>query len=485
MPTEPIFFGNDQKSGLERLGGASPAAINVVTDARGCVRRRPCIATYDEAPSTVVDSNGIYGLHAAETGDVFAVGGLNGASRSIYRVKDGVATNLSSGPSRELRGSRRPIMAETEALMVFSAGDITQKVVLATMASTRLGGDPPVSSHIVALASTLLANDLTVDRAKIRYSGVATSTAYTGHETWSFGGIGLSGYISSESRPDATIAIAENSNELFVWGASSVQVFAPGGQDTFTVASGQEYGLSAPYSVIKADHQFAWLDQRRRFVLSDGRNFTLIGGAGTVQATVDAMTTVDDCFGYRVHTGPVDCFVWTFPTSGVTMVYQVGSGWGQWQGFDTPNNWGQFTVRSHAHRRVDNANIVGTAAGYIGQLEMGGTTDLGTAVNATVTTGFYDRGTDAQKWCKRVRLAMERGTVDSSTPPVGLLSYADEPDAWCAPIPVSFGASGDTSVSVVLDSLGVYRRRAWKFVFPVEVDIALVRVTEEFTVLEQ
>jgi len=80
---------------------------------------------------------------------------------------------------------------------------------------------------------------------------------------------------------------------------------------------------------------------------------------------------------------------------------------------------------------------------------------------------------------------MERGTVDSSTPPVGLLSYADEPDAWCAPIPVSFGASGDTSVSVVLDSLGVYRRRAWKFVFPVEVDIALVRVTEEFTVLEQ
>lgn len=483
MPTEPIFFGNDQKSGLERLGGASPAAINVVVDAHGCVRRRPCITAYSEAPSTVVDANGIYGLHAAETGDVFAVGGLSGASRSIYRVKDGAAVSLSTGPLRELRGSRRPVMAETEALMVFASGDIMQKVVLATMASSRLGGTPPVSSHVVALASTLLANDLVVDRAKIRYSGVATSTAYAGHETWSFGGIGLSGYLSSESRPDAVIAIAENSNEMFAWGASSLQVFGPGGQDVFGVVSGQEHGLSAPYSVIKADHQFAWLDHRRRFVLSDGRNFTPIGGV--VQSTVDAMATVDDCFGYRIHTGPIDCLVWTFPTSGVTMVYQVGSGWGQWQGFGTSNNWGQFAVRSHTHSRASNVNVVGTVDGYIGQMEMGGTADLGAAVSATVTTGFYDRGTDAQKWCRRVRLAMERGTVDSSTAPVGLLSYADEPDAWCSPIPVSFGASGDTSVVVVLDSLGVYRRRAWKFIFPVEVDIALVRVTEEFTVLEQ
>ena len=61
MPQEPINFGPNQESSYDELGGASPSAINVIIDEKGTVYKRPGIATYSVAPSSVVDGNGIIG----------------------------------------------------------------------------------------------------------------------------------------------------------------------------------------------------------------------------------------------------------------------------------------------------------------------------------------------------------------------------------------------------------------------------------------
>jgi len=114
---------------------------------------------------------------------------------------------------------------------------------------------------------------------------------------------------------------------------------------------------------------------------------------------------------------------------------------------------------------------------------MGSTDDLGDLVPATVETGYLDRGTDRNKWCTSVRVALERGQL--STAETCHLRYSDEPGQWSEPIEIELGVAGDTYPVVEFRGLGTYRRRAWRFEFSAATDLVLASVTEEFEVLGQ
>jgi hypothetical protein len=141
--------------------------MNVVIDSRGAIRRRPGISTYSGAPSTVIDGEGIHGLHATQDGNLpgklYAVAAPQ-VSRPFYLLAAGGATDLSLVPMGWLAGSSRPIFAETEQLLVIATGAELQKIDRDTNLSERLGGDPPLASHVVANSSRLLANDVDLDR---------------------------------------------------------------------------------------------------------------------------------------------------------------------------------------------------------------------------------------------------------------------------------------------------------------------------------
>lgn len=462
-----------------------PVAMNIVTDGRGCINRRPGISFHSNAYSEVIDSNGVDKIHVTNKGAIYAVGSSSSNFRNIYKVTSGGSSDISGGESsRMLVGTNRVIVAETEALLVFAGGKYLQKVVLDTNVSSRLGGTPPDSTHIVGNSQRLLSNDITVDRTKVRYSGTAIGTSdYSGHETWTFAGVGLSGFFTAEARPDPIQAIAENTNEVFVFGTTNLQIYTPDVQYAFSPVSTIESGLIAPYSVIKSDQNFAWLDHHKRFVISDGRKVQDI--SDPIGATIGGISDVSDCFGYRVVEDPVDCYVWTFPTDGRTFVYQVGVGWGQWQGYDwTHNNWCQLPVTCHEHDKTRDVNFVGTSNGYIGHFDSSSESDFDDQINAYVETGYDNRGTDSRKFCKAVRIALRRGEVSGTTRPVGFLQYSDAPGEWSEPFYVDFGISGDTNPVVSFRGLGTYRRRAWRFTFSGSVNLALVSVIEEYEVLK-
>lgn len=484
MPAQPIIFGNRQESGDERLAGASPVAVNVVVDGKGTVRRRPGVASTSRTKGDVIDTLGIDGIHVTNGGRIYAVGGQMGPSRKVYHLT-ATTTKEFTGPESTLLGSGRPVFAETEALVVIAGGDDMIKVVLDGDTISKLGGSPPKASHVTANSLRLEANDLVVDRSKVRYSGVATGSVFTGHEDWALGGIGLAGFFSAEARPDPVQAIGENTNELFVFGSTNVQIFTPDAALVYAPVSTREYGLVAPYSVIKVDQAFAWLDHRRRFVVSDGRTFEVISDG--IEATLDTIADPSDCFGYRVHEGPIDCLVWTFPGDGRTFAYQRQGGWSQWQGRNEgANQWKQLPITALAHDQNTDDNLVGTSDGKVGVLLMGETKDFDEDIVAYVESGFYSRGTDRRKHCVSVRLTFERGeAVQPTEEPVAFLSYADAPDKWSNPRPIKLGADGDTRPVVVFRSLGVYRRRAWRLQFSADVDLVLAGVEEEFEVLEQ
>lgn len=476
MPTEPIPFVNQLGSGLEVLGGASPSAMNIVVDATGTVFRRPGIKA-TELYSGVVDSSGITGLNVTVWGDLLVVGDEISSSgsdigRHVYHVSGGIKTQLTAAAGQMLEGGGRPSFANSEMISVLVAGGPPIKVDLNDILAL-LGGSPPSATHVISLNSRLLVNDATVDRTKVNYSGVAQgTTTYAGFEQWN--GVGDSDFFTAEGKPDPVVALAENSSEALIFGSETVQAYGPDTSFVFAPLGTLELGCSAPMSVVKVDSQFAFLDHKRRFVMSAGRSFEVI--SGPIQKTLDAMATTSDCFGYRVEIGPVDALLWTFPSSGVTFAFQKTSGWAQWQGWDG-TAWSQCPIGALIRRAEGTPPIVGLLTGELGEMDLNTTTDLGETIRAYIETGYVSRGTERKKKTKAVYLTLRRGNGSGTA----LLSYRDQPGPWNPPIEVDLGTGLDTETVVSLPSIGFpYRRRQWRFEFSGSGSFALVDAVEDY-----
>jgi len=481
MPQADISFRNDQQSSFEELGGASPFAFNVVIDRNGVVTKRPGVTTHPDLPESVVDADGITGLYVSNDSQVYAIGGTPN-QRNIYKLASGSALNLSTTPNSKLRGTERPTFAETEVFMVLAGGSNIQKVNLFTQESSLLGGDPPLASHVIANSSRLLANDVAIDKTKVRFSGISQGTVDTsGHEMWDNTGLSEDGgFLTAEARPDPVMAVWENTNEVFVWGKDNLQIFVPDANSIFAPAATRESGTLAPYSIIKQGQDFFWLDQHRRIVYSDGRTFQNL--EAPIKRQLDALADPTDCFGYRVFTGHVDALVWTFPSDGCTFAYQVGGGWSRWEGWSSEyGNFKPLIVNAHHLRRDGGVNLVGTSTGRVGQFSLSSFSDLGDKVVAYVQSGFEDRGTDNLKRCRSVKLALRRGSSTAAS--IGKLEYRDDTGPWNQALYIDTGVTGDNNCVRELRGLGVYRRRQWRFTFSDTANLSLVKVTETFDVL--
>ncbi len=494
MPSAPVPFVNQQATGQESLAGAPGVAVNVMVDQAGSIRRRPGIAAAPGVMSGVVDATGISGLYSTVAGKLYAVGNTP-FFRRLYAVGPAAATVLGAPLSdATLAGNARPVFAETQLLLVIAGGGSMEKIVLSSDVSSRLGGAPPLATHVAANSSRLLGNIATTsatvdyDKSVVRFSGISNgNTSYANMEVWTEGAIvGGAGHFSAEANPDPVLAVYENTNEVFCFGTRSLQVFSPDGAISDTgIPAGwspsvtRELGCAAPYSVVKANQQFAWLDDLRRIVLSDARSEAVIGEP--IKRDLDNMGTVSDCFGYRVTTGPLDAMTWTFPTDGRTFSFQKGSGWSEWLGWAN-GNFTQFSVVASCIAPLSHDVLVGTSDGRIGRFDLAAQTDFGAPIVLRVDSGYINRGTDEQKHCRCIKVGLRRGATASADTKV-LLSYRDMPGAFCAPLEVSLGALGDTEIVVELRSLGVYRRRQWRFEYSGAEDLALVGVTEDFDIL--
>lgn len=532
MPTtiQPIPFGPTLETSSEEISGASPEAYNVIVDARGTIRKRPGIAAYTGvAPATAVDVNGVLGLYLTEDrvahtsgtstvsgthpGVLYAVGasvnasgGGHNAGRNVYRIVGGTATLVGTGATNEDRLASpsavattrfpRPTFAETEALLVVAGGaeigkiDIRPETFSAPNFTTNadyhemsfLGGCPPLASHVIGNSSRILANDTQLDQTKVRYSDISQGIVdFTGHQTWT-PSPGAAGFFSAEARPDSIVAIAENTNDIFVFGKTSLQLFSPDTSTTFAPSITKEVGCLAPYSPCKWDDKYVWLDHLTRVVASDGRQWESVGGP--VQATLDTLDNADECYSYRYSESFADCLVFRFETDTETLVYQPGIGWARWaQG--TTDAWTMFPVLSHHLRQDGGLNVVGLSDGTIRTLSLDNTTDLGTAIVAHVTTGFLDRETDSLKQNVAVRLSLKR-TVALSDNVSFFLEWRDDLSADWDSVEVELDADdGDLNPVVTLRSLGTYRRRQWRFRFAEGASLFLVRASEEFLLLDQ
>lgn len=472
MAEAKIIFGNNQESGQQELAGASPIAINVLSDGKGAVRRRPGLATYDQAPSAVVDSTGINGLHVTAADTVL----VSAESRKLYRIVASTAYGLSTTPAEEVAGGERPVFAENEVAVLVAGGDEIQKIDLTTFVSSQLKltstDAPPKATHVAANSSRFLANDLTSasTAGQLRYS----KTGQVDYDEWP------GRYLfTAEARPDPVRAIGENINEVWAWGTTTTQLFVPDASSVYAPSKTLSYGIGAPYSVIAVDQQFAWLDQRKRFMLSDGRSDQDL--SQPIARTLRDITTFADCYGFRYANDQFDCIVFKLPSDGRTFCYQLGGGWSQWQG-RSGSNWTAFPVTAHAHRPSDNTDVVGLEDGRVCQLTTAANDDLGEPIVADVTTGFINHDTDAIKTSKGLHLTLKRGPSASGDSEEMLISWRDDLGPFCDPIAIDLGSVTDREPVVHLWSLGTYRKRQYRLTSSGTSEWVLAGATETFEV---
>lgn len=532
VATQPIAFAPSLETSSEEISGGSPEAYNVIIDGRGVIRKRPGLAAYTGvAPATAVDASGVLGLYLTEqrvahttgtatvsgthAGVLYAVGatvnasgGGHNAGRNVYRIAGGTATLVGTGAANEDRLATpavvattrfpRPTFAETEALLVIAGGAEMGKIDIRpeTFSSPNftnpnttyhqmsfLGGCPPLASHVFCNSSRICANDTQLDQTKIRYSDITQGIVdFSPHETWA-PSPGAAGFFTAEARADAALACAENTNDIYVFGRSSLQLFAPDGSVTFAPSVTREIGCLAPYGPVKVDDKFMWLDHLTRWVASDGREWKDLGGP--VQATFDGLTTPSDCYAYRYSESFADAVVLRFEADQETLVLQPGVGWSRWALHDTASDtFTMFPVLSHHLRPDGGLNVVGLESGVICTLSLDNLTDLGAAIVAYVSTGFEDRNSDNLKQSLAVQLVFKR-TQALSENVVCYLEYRDNlSDEWTVlDIELDVG-DGNFDPVVLIPSLGTYRRRQWRFRFPDAAGLFLVRASEKFLTLD-
>jgi hypothetical protein len=468
MPTELINFGPNQASGDQEIAGAMPSAFNVVIDGKGAVRRRPGLSAWEGFPAEAPVAERIDGIHAFD-GKVYYVT----EGRKIFQVSGGVASNFStSGANSFLAGTSRPVFAETEFRLVIAGGLALSKVDSLAVQADILGGSPPDSTQVAALARRLFINNVTASTTigRINFSGVASA----GNETF-----GALNFVTAEANPDALVALRENSNELYAFGEKTLQAFSSDPISVIAPGCAVNRGCSSAHSVVRVDESFAWLDEKSRFVLSDGRSMDVI--SDPIATTLEGLTEVSDVWGCRVDIGQFDLLTWVAPTDGRTFAFQRGGGWAQWSRWNGSGHT-TYPATSHYYWPARRIHLVGLSSGVIAKVDAAADTDLGELIKAEATTGFLDRGTSVTKVCKVLRVTVKPGATSSTTTePELLISWRDDPNKpFCNPRRVGLGTMGAAGMVKELRTLGPYRSRQWKMEFTGGGDFVLARVEETF-----
>lgn len=472
MPEAPLRFGI-QESGDEEFAGAPPVAQNVLIDGAGAIRRRPGIATFGEFPSTAISSYAVSGIYRTLTGAYFAVDQTPGRRR-IYRLTTGSALDITGtlGP-QDLAGTKRPTFAETEALLAIAGGREVQKLKLleAGTPSSRLGGNPPRATHIIAQSSSFLVNRVDSPLQDVHYSDPGTGTAITPFETWS--GTISSGNFRVNLTEDPVVAIARTMTEVWAFCATSTELWVPDPAQAFARTTPFERGCVAPYSVIDHDEAKAWIDDDKQMVMAMGRAEKII--SPPIQNTLDSVTGIEEAFGFRYKEDQFDAMCWSMPSDGRTFCF--AGGWSQWLGYD--NGPVQFLVNCHHRDRKTKDNLVGLTDGRVGKLTTAASDDLGNPIKALVRTGYDSRGTQNRKTCKGIRLSFRRDTLDTTQTPTALFRYRDEDGMWRGEIPLVI----DRQQKVIrLRSLGSYRRRQYEVEWDAGENVTLADATEDYEV---
>lgn len=468
----PVEISGGQVSTADTMSPATSVLRNWQMDVAGVNRMRPALVAYS---TTGLGSAALVALYRWKT---FIVG--VDEDRKIYALEDSAPTvwqSLSDATAAtKLDNTRRPVFAEDASDLFIAGGGAIQKWTGAGL-TARLGGTSPTdTTHIVNVAQRLVANTA-ANPSRVLWSDLGDGS----DSTW-----GALSFAHAEARPDSLVAIGENTAELALWGKTTTEVW---GVSVDPLTPYQRIitlnvGMVAPYSAVRFDNFYVWLDNHRRFIQSDGRSYSVLSEA--IAKDLRNLTTVTDCFGYREDTDLGGVVVWKFPSDGRAFTYDYSAKkWQERNYYTAPTN-GAYPVNCHAYWDTYNLNLVGASTGAaVYKLDTTVRSDIGGTMVAERITGWQDFGSKNQKRSLRVQVVMRRGTATLGATDGQLeVAVANDGGGWSNFKTVTTGQPGDQNMVIDLFFGGVFSYRRYWIRYSGTDDMSLVGVYDDVTDLE-
>lgn len=471
MPFLPVKTDDGMFAAPDDSGPAASSVVNWEVDETGVNRPRP---GYIQHTLNNFTTDPIIGLEEWKGYLIIVTESATGVRR-LWAVNSSAPDNASplsdASDSTTLLGDyKRPVFAQGSTYVyVTGGGNVVywgpSMVRAATLSSS------PLCTHIAATGQRLVANT-SVNLNYYQWSDIGEGA----WSTWPAANV-----ADADARPDAVVGIYENISETFVFGTSTLQVFTTGSDPTypFDVISTINTGLGAPYAVVRLDETFAFLDNSRRIVISDGRSIKDISQA--IHYSLRSMADVSDAFGWREERSSQSLLCWCFPTAGVTWVYDMKADrWTQRAFYSSPFQT-NFPALCAANWSARGFYVFGHSSGGLYRLSEGTVSDQGSApIVCERTTGWTDHGLQGRKRSLRVRCTLRRGTAAiNATPGMIEVRVQNDDRPWGEWKQISIGGPSDYKNRVDLFFGGVFSRRRYQIRYTNTDATALVSVSDE------
>lgn len=469
------------ETAIDSQGPGTSALVNWRLDGAGTNIPRPPIVAH-----TITGINSgttIIGLYEYRD-DLIVVG----SDRYVYRVSwttPNVATPLSvsSDTATQLGGTTRPTFAEDPSDLFIAGGGRILRYTPGAPDCEAFSTGPENATHVIGIGQRIVANDTTsaTERNQFFWSDLGDGS----DSTWD-----ALAFATAEARPDEVVAVYENTDEVFVFGATTLQVYGIGVDATipFDKVNTVNVGCGARYSPVRIDNEFAFIDETGRIVMNGGHSDEVRDIGKAIVTEIRSMSTYADAFGWRERDGRYDMLCFHFPTEGRTFEFDLDREiWAERKRYDAAQSLQQpmpigaycywSRLKLHMFGR-DDTNGLAKIDASVG-------TELTGPLLCERTTGYHDHGIANKKRSYGVRAVCRRGTAGpTATPGVVEMRVQDDGRLWTSWRSKSIGNDGDNEPSVPFFFGGVFRRRRYDLRYAGSNETSVVEVTDNVVELK-
>lgn len=337
--------------------------------------------------------------------------------------------------------------------IVYNTTDLTKATVTAVDSATTLsvssdvfptgkayevGTDafPNGSTHVIFFDGFFIWNDPSASGQIIK------SKAYDGTD------IDITDVAVAERSPDELKGILKVDRILWLVGETTAEAWHNTGARDFPFEPIQggfsEWGTIAPYSLVEMSGLGFWISQNEEgaglLVMASGIQVKIVS-TPEIAATIDALTSITDCYSFTYQKLQHSFAAFTFPIGEKTIVYDVTE-----NEFHYWSTNGTGFHRSSGHTFIFNKHLVGDpVSGRIYELDWDNPTDNGTLIERRrVSVDFHadEKGID---W-EVVAIDIKGGVGNTACPDPKLhLRWRENTGKWSNYHSRSMGKIGETN----------------------------------------
>lgn len=278
-------------------------------------------------------------------------------------------------------------------------------------------------------------------------------------------------------------AIAESGGYLWLLGTETSEVWEDTAQRLFPFTklpgASVDVGIAARFSVKKVGKSLFWLSRTRdglgSVVRTNGLSIEPVSPP-TLDDTIGTYATVSDAVGDTYAEGGHTFYVLTFPTEGVTWVYDLTTNqWHRRGAWNSDEN--RYTAwRAAFHVAAFDRNIVFDREGdWIYEMSLAYYADIGDLDIRRVRRAAVLASEQKQIVFHRLELSMRVGVGTVAVPnPTMTLNYSNDGGrTWALAGEASLGAQGQYATRVIYRRLGAARNRSFEIVTSARVPICI------------